>query len=104
MEQNPRVKPIFRSEVTESLGNPRTTREFYTKYEYCVLLATRTQQLAEGAKPLASLDGLRTSDPRFLEMLARREIEERKLPFLVRRLFPNGTSEYWSTQDLEIMW
>jgi DNA-directed RNA polymerase subunit K/omega len=101
---HPGVKPIFRTEVTEALAQPRVTREFYTKYEYCVLLATRTQQLAEGAKPLVSLEGMKVSDPRFLETLARREIEQRKLPFLVRRMFPNGVSEYWSTQEMEIMW
>jgi DNA-directed RNA polymerase I, II, and III subunit RPABC2 len=102
--EHPGVKPIFRAEVTEAIAQPRVTREFYTKYEYCVLLATRMQQLAEGAKPLVSLEGLKTSDPRFLDAVARREIESRVLPFLVRRLLPNGTSEYWSTQELEIMW
>ncbi len=35
---------------------------------------------------------------------ARREIEQRKLPFLIRRQLPNGESEYWSTRELEVMW
>jgi DNA-directed RNA polymerase I, II, and III subunit RPABC2 len=102
--EHPGVKPIFRQEVVEAIKQPRITREFYTKYEYTTLLATRAQQLAEGSKPLVSLDGLKPSDPMFIWAVAKREIEQRKLPFLIRRQLPNGTSEYWSTQELEIMW
>jgi DNA-directed RNA polymerase I, II, and III subunit RPABC2 len=102
--EHPEVKPVFRAEVVEAVKQPRVTREFYTKYEYTALLATRAQQLAEGAKPLVSLDGLKPSDPMFIWSVAKREIEQRKLPFLLRRQLPNGTSEYWSTQELEMMW
>ncbi len=102
--EHPEVKPIFRQEVVEAVKQPRITREFYTKYEYTALLATRAQQLAEGAKPLVSLDGLKTSDPMFVWNVAKREIEQRKLPFLLRRQLPTGESEYWSTQELEMLW
>ena len=98
------VKPIFRKEVVEAVKQPRVTREFYTKYEYTTLLGTRIQQLADGAKPLVSLEGLKMTDPRFIEFVARREIEQRKLPFLIRRQLPTGESEYWSTQELEMLW
>jgi DNA-directed RNA polymerase I, II, and III subunit RPABC2 len=103
MEQSG-VKPIFRKEVVEAVKQPRVTREFYTKYEYTTLLATRAQQIAEGAKPLVSLEGLKTSDPMFIWNVAKREIEQRKLPFLIRRQLPTGDSEYWSTQELEMLW
>lgn len=102
--EHPEVKPIFRAEVVEAINQPRITREYYTKYEWTKLLGVRARQLASGAKPLVSLDGLKTSDPRFLEKVALREIEQRKLPFFVRRPLPTGQSEYWSTQELEMMW
>lgn len=101
---HPEVKPVFRKEVAEAVKLPRVTREYYTKYEFTTLLATRAQQLAEGAKPLVGLEGLKTSDPMFVWNVARREIEQRKLPFVVRRQLPNGQSEFWSTQELEVMW
>ncbi len=104
MDDHPEVKPVFRTEVAENVKQVRTTREYFTKYEYTSLLATRAQQLADGAKPLASLDGLKTSDPMFVWNLAKREIEQRKLPFLIRRQMPNGTSEYWLAQEMEVMW
>lgn len=98
------MDPVFRKEVSETISKLRITRPYYTKYEYTSLLAMRAQQIAEGAKPLVSLDGLKASDPMFVWNVARREIEQRKLPFLIRRPLPDNTSEYWSTSELEIMW
>lgn len=104
MDEHPEVKPVFRSEIAQAIKEPRVTREFFTKYEYTALIATRAEQLAQGAKPLASLDGLKTSDPMFVWNVAKREIEQRKLPFLIRRQMPNGTAEFWSAQEMEIIW
>jgi len=101
---HPEVVPVFRNEVAENIKQPRITREYFTKYEYTTLVATRAQQLADGAKPLVSLDGLRTSDPMFVWNIAKREIEQRKLPFIIRRQLPNGTAEFWSAQELEVIW
>jgi DNA-directed RNA polymerases I, II, and III subunit RPABC2 len=103
-DQHPGVKSVFRNEVMEAIKQPRITREYFTKYEYTTLLATRAEQVAQGAKPLVSLDGLKMSDPMFVWNVAKREIEQRKLPFLIRRRMPNGTAEYWSAQELEVMW
>jgi DNA-directed RNA polymerase subunit K/omega len=104
MEQHPEVKPVFRNEVVENVKEPRITREYFTKYEYTALMATRAQQLADGAKPLVELTGLKTSDPLFVWNVAKREIALRKLPFLIRRQMPNGTSEFWSAQEMEVAW
>lgn len=102
--EHPEVMPVFRKEVAEAIKQPRITREYFTKYEYTALIAMRAQQLADGAKPLVSLDGLKTSDPMFVWNIAKREVEQHKLPFIIRRQLPNGTSEYWSAQELEIIW
>jgi DNA-directed RNA polymerases I, II, and III subunit RPABC2 len=98
------VKPVFRKEVSEQITQPRITQPYFSKYEYTYLLGVRSKQLEQGAKPMASLEGLKTSDPQFVTKLARREIEQRKLPFLIRRRLPNGQSEYWSAQELEVIW
>lgn len=102
--EHPEVKPVFRAEVAENVKQARITREYFTKYEYTALLATRAQQLAEGAKPLVELTGLKQSDPMFVWNVAKREIEQRKLPFVVRRQLPDGTAEFWSAQEMEVMW
>lgn len=104
MEGHPEVKPVFRKDVAEAMKTPRITREYYTKYEFVDLLGIRAQQIAEGARPLVDIAGLKTSDPRFVELVARREIEQRKLPNIVVRRMPDGTAEYWSVEELETMW
>ena len=104
MDQHPEVKPIFRTEVAEAVKQPRITREYFTKYEYTTLVATRAQQLADGAKPLVDLKGLKQSDPMFIWNVAKREVAQRKLPFIVRRQLPNGTAEFWSAQEMEVAW
>jgi DNA-directed RNA polymerase I, II, and III subunit RPABC2 len=101
---HPEVKPVYRSEVVEALKTPHTTQPYFTKYESVDMLAMRVQQIADGAKPLVGLEGLKTSDPMFLWKVVEREIEQRKLPFIIRRQMPNGTSEFWSAQELELNW
>jgi DNA-directed RNA polymerase subunit K/omega len=104
MEGHPEVKPVFRKDVAEAMKTPRITREYYTKYEFVDLLGIRAQQIAEGARPLVDIAGLKTSDPMFVWNVAKREIEQRKLPNIVVRRMPDGTAEYWSVEELETMW
>ena len=101
---HPEVQSVTRESVQESLKSERVTLPYYTKYEQVTLIGTRAQQLAEGAKPLVSLDGMLTSDSRFVWNVAEREVFERKLPFIIHRRLPDGRSEYWSTQELSVMW
>lgn len=101
---HPEVQSVSRQDMQDALSNPKTTLPYYTKYEQVTLIGTRAQQLADGARPLVSLDGMTTSDPRFVWNVAEREIMERKLPFIIHRRLPNGVSEYWSAQDLTMIW
>jgi DNA-directed RNA polymerase I, II, and III subunit RPABC2 len=97
------IKPIYRAEVAENVKQARITQPYFTKYEYTALVAVRAQQISDGAKPLISLDGLKTSDPMFVWNVAKQEIMERKLPFIIRRPLPNNTAEFWSAQELEVI-
>lgn len=101
---HPEVQSITREAVQEALKQEKTTLPYYTKYEQVTLIGTRAQQLAEGAKPLVSLDGMLTSDPQFVWNVAEKEVFERKLPFIIHRRLPDGRSEFWSAQELSIIW
>lgn len=101
---HPEVEPLTREQITESLKAPRITLPFITDYELAVIIGIRAQQIADGAKPLVSLDGLLTSSPRFVWEVAERELNEKKLPFLVNRRFPlTEKSEVWSLTELNII-
>ena len=101
---HPEVQSIGRKEMQEALSTPKATLPYYTKYEQVTLIGTRAQQLAEGSKPLVSLDGMMTSDPRFVWNVAEKEVYEHKLPFIIHRRLPHGVSEYWSATELTAIW
>jgi DNA-directed RNA polymerase subunit K/omega len=102
---HPEVLPVTREALKENLDkNTRITLPHFTKYEWTALIGIRAQQLAEGAKPLISLDGFVTSSPQFVWNVAEREVFDRKLPYIIHRQFANGISEYWSVSELTKVW
>lgn len=98
---HPEVQPVARDSVETA---NRITLPYYSKYEYTTLVGIRAQQIADGAKPLISLDGMQTSHPQFVWKVAEREIAERVLPFIIHRRLPDGVSEYWNTTELSVVW
>lgn len=95
---------VTREDVVRPTETPRVSQPYFTKYEYTTLLACRAQQLSDGALPLIPLADFNTSDPRFVWKVAEREILDRKLPYIVRRVLPDGNTEYWSVAELELAW
>jgi len=76
-----------------------TTYPFLTKYEKARVLGVRITQLNKGAKPLIEYQSTIIDN----HLIAERELQEKKIPFIVMRPLPNGRKEYWKLQDLEII-
>ena len=74
----------------------RITSSFMTKYEKARVLGTRALQLSTTA-PLMSTPRPNESDP---YKLAERELNERKIPFIIRRYLPDGSYEDWKLSEL----
>ena len=75
------------------------TLPFLTKYEKTRILGERTKQLNAGAKPFIAvnenvIDGY---------LIALKELEEKRIPFIIKRPLSNGGCEYWKLKDLEIL-
>ncbi len=70
---------------------------FLTMYERTKILGTRANQIAEGARPFIDPVPEHITQP--LE-IAKLELEQRRLPFIVKRPMPDGTFEYWRLSDL----
>jgi DNA-directed RNA polymerase I, II, and III subunit RPABC2 len=73
------------------------TIPFLTKYERARVLGQRAKQINSGATvfvkvPEKVIDGY---------LIAELELQEKRIPFIIRRPLPNGGSEYWSIKDLE---
>lgn len=75
------------------------TLPFVTKYEKARILGERAKQINSGAKPFIKVE--KTMIDGYL--IALKEFEEKKIPFIVRRPLPNGCSEYWKLSDLQIL-
>lgn len=75
------------------------TVPFLTKYEMTRILGQRAKQINSGAIPLVKvpnnvMDGY---------LIAKMELEQKKIPFIIKRPIPNGSCEYWSVNDLELI-
>ena len=75
------------------------TLPFMTKYEKARILGERAKQINCGAMPFVKvkenvIDGY---------LIALQELEERKIPFIIKRPLQNGGFEYWRVRDLEIL-
>jgi DNA-directed RNA polymerase I, II, and III subunit RPABC2 len=75
------------------------TVPFVTRYERARVIGERAKQINSGAKPFIEIE------PNMIDgyLIACREFEEKKIPFIIRRPLPNGSSEYWRLSDLEIV-
>ena len=92
--------PIRVAPVSE--GSPEDpfhkTQPFLTVFEKTKILGFRANQLSQGARPYVRIPKhVKT----YLE-IAKLELEERRLPFIVKRPLPNGTFEYWRLSDLAV--
>lgn len=76
------------------------TIPFLTKYEKTRILGIRAKQIDSGSKPFIKnisssiIDGY---------VIAQKELELKRLPFIIRRPLPNGGSEFWKLKDLQMI-
>lgn len=90
---------VVRNDKQEIIDPNHKTMPILTKYEKARILGQRSKQINSGApvfvKPKQStFNGY---------LIALQELEEKKLPFIIRRPLPDGSSEYWKVSDLEYL-
>ena len=89
--------------VRDSDGNVvdalHLTNPWLTKYEYTRVLGQRTKQLNSGVRPAVQVP------PNIVDnsVIAKMELAEKKIPFIIRRPLPGGGTEFWRLKDLEIV-
>ena len=75
------------------------TLAFLTKYEKARILGERARQINAGATPFIQVDNFMIDG----YLIALKELEEKKIPFIIKRPLPNGGCEYWKLKDLEFI-
>ena len=80
------------------------TIPFLTKYEKTKIIGLRIKQLNSGAKPFIDLKTIFKREV-ILDncLIAEKELENKRLPFIIARPINNKNIEYWNLKDLELI-
>jgi len=74
-----------------------------TKYEFDQLIGLRTMHLSIGAEAFVNIpDNFNIKSNMELRKIAIQELNEKKLPYLIKRTLPNGIIEYWPVSKLNL--
>ena len=90
---------VVRNSAGVIVDDLHRTIPIMTKYEKTRILGQRAKQINEGAPTFIKIDSTVIDG----YLIAVKELEQKKTPFIIRRPLPNGGSEYWRVQDLEIL-
>ena len=90
---------IVRDENGNIIDPFHKTSTFITKYERARIIGERAKQLNAGAQPFIKIESTLIDG----YLIAMKEFEEKKIPFIIQRPLPNGGCEYWRLSDLEII-
>jgi len=91
------LSKLIRDSEGNIIDDLHKTLPFLTKYEKARILGQRAKQINTGAKafvrvPENIIDGY---------LIANMELEQKRIPFIIRRPIAGGGCEYWNLKDLE---
>jgi len=90
---------VVRDENNNIIDPLHKTIPFMTKFEKSRILGQRAKQIDTGATPFVKVDKSMIDG----YLIALKELEEKKIPFIIKRPLPNGGFEYWNVSDLELV-
>lgn len=90
---------IAKNKDGEIVDPLHTTIPVLTRYEKAKILGLRAKQINNGSSVFINLDKNIIDG----HLIAEMELREKKLPFIIRRPMPNGGSEYWRVNELELL-
>jgi len=73
------------------------TNPFLTIYEKARILGQRASQINSGSLPMVKIPETMID----AQLIAEMELEQKKIPFIIKRTIPGGCIEYWKVSDLE---
>jgi DNA-directed RNA polymerase subunit K/omega len=92
--------PSIPLRTTLSKDDPKhKSAPFLSIYEKTKILGMRTNQLAQGARPYIQVPEHITD----IQEIAKMELEQRRLPIIIKRFIPDGTFDRFRLSDLIII-
>jgi DNA-directed RNA polymerase I, II, and III subunit RPABC2 len=109
LKHHPECKIVYAENIAAKiplLASPPLNKDpnhksvpFLTQYERTKIIGMRANQLSQGARPYIAIPEYMTD----VGEIARLELSERRLPFIISRPMPDGSHEYWRLSDLLIL-
>ena len=99
MEDVLKILPLESYPPTRETDKHHKSVPYLTLFEKTKIIGFRANQLAQGARPLIEVPKHVTD---VLE-IARIELEQKRMPYILKRGMPDGTFEYWRLNDLIIL-
>lgn len=99
MEDVFKVLPLASYPPGKDLDKNHKSVPYLTIFEKTKLIGFRANQLAQGARPLVDVPKHVTD----VLDIARIELEQKRMPYILKRGMPDGTFEYWRLTDLLIL-
>lgn len=95
----PKLNIPVRPSMGDKIDENHKTYPFLTQYERTKIIGMRANQLSKGSVPFIAVPSYVTD----VQEIARLELAQKRLPYIVKRPLPNGTYEYWRLADLLIL-
>jgi DNA-directed RNA polymerase subunit K/omega len=95
----PKIPLQFVPPGGEKADSNHRTYPFLTNYEKTKIIGLRANQISKGSAPFIAVPKHITD----VRDIARLELEQKRLPFIIKRPLPNGQFEYWRLADLLIL-
>jgi DNA-directed RNA polymerase subunit K/omega len=95
----PKIPLQFVPPGGEKADSNHRTYPFLTNYEKTKIIGLRANQISKGSVPFVAVPKHITD----VRDIARLELEQKRLPFIIKRPLPNGQFEYWRLADLLIL-
>ena len=89
---------VVRDANGEIIDDLHRTLPFITKFERARIIGQRASQINSGATPF-----IRNIPANIIDgyLIAEMEVQQKTIPFIIRRPLTNGGSEYWRVKDLQ---
>jgi hypothetical protein len=91
--------PLQQVPPSDGKDSAHKTQPFLSVYERTKILGFRANQLAQGAPPYIARPEHITS----VFDIAKMELEQRRLPYIIKRPLPDGAFEYWRLSDMMLI-
>ena len=93
--------PEYRDILATYDINKYMSKNLMTIYEKTNIIGVRLEQLSFGAPSTLTEEETRKIND--IRLIAREELRQKKIPFIICRQLPNNVKEYWKVENLIII-